>query len=80
MQIYYNRPDVIDNLKYAEFFKKYNTLSELPKYYENNPNAENKVGLDQHYFKVYMDPDQKFQYVYVPVRQVKRCVHIKCFM
>ncbi len=77
LQIYYNQPDVIDSLKYAEFFEKYNTSSELPKYYENNPNAENNVGLDQNYFKVHMDPDQKIQYVYVPVRQVKRCVHIK---
>jgi YD repeat-containing protein len=38
LQIYYNRPDVIDNLEYAEFFKKYNTSSELPKYYYNNLN------------------------------------------
>ncbi len=41
LQTYYNQPDVIDNLKYAEFFKKYNTSSELPKYYYNYPNAEN---------------------------------------
>ena len=45
LQIYYNQPDVIDNLKYAEFFKKYNTSSELPKYYDNNPNAKNNVRL-----------------------------------
>jgi hypothetical protein len=77
LQIYYNRPDVIDNLKYAEFFKKYNTSSELPKYYNKNPNAKNNVSLDRHYFKVHMDPDQKIQYVYVPVRQVKRCVRIE---
>ncbi len=52
-------------------------MSELPKYYANNPNAENDVGLDWHYFKVRMDPDQKIQYVYVPVRQLKQCVCIE---
>ncbi len=59
LQIYYNQPDVIDNLKNSEFFKKYNTSSELPKYYYNNPNAENNGSLDWHYFKLRMDPDQK---------------------
>ena len=58
LQIYYNQPDVIDVLKYAEFLKKYNTSSKRPKYYENNPNAENNFSLDQHYFKIHMDPDQ----------------------
>ena len=50
---------VIDNLKYAEFFKKYNTSSMRPKYHDNNPNAENDVSLDRHYFKDHMDPDQE---------------------
>ena len=77
LQIYYNQPDVIDVLTYAEFFKKYNASSELPKYYYNNRNAKNNVSLDRHYFKVRMDPDQKIQYVYVPVRKVKRCICIK---
>jgi len=43
LQIYYNQPDVIDVLKYAKFLKKYNTSSRCPKYYYNNPNAENNV-------------------------------------
>ncbi len=33
----------------------YNTSSKQPKYYEDNPDAENNVDLDRHFFKVHMD-------------------------
>ncbi len=56
MQIYYNRPPALDALKYTEFLEKYNTLSKKPKYYEDNPDAENNVDLDQHFFIVHI-PD-----------------------
>jgi hypothetical protein len=52
-------------------------LAKLPKYYEDCPNTLNNISIDQHYFKVYMDPDQSICYVYWPVRQVKRCICIK---
>ncbi len=74
LQIYYNRPAELDALKYTNFLTKYNTLSKLPKYYEDCPNTLNNISIDQHYFKVYMDPDQSICYVYW---QVKRCIHIK---
>jgi len=56
--------------------EKYNTSSKKPKYYEDNPDAENNVDLDWHFFKVHMDA-AGIQYVYIPVRQVKRCIHIE---
>jgi hypothetical protein len=76
LQIYYNRPPVLDALKYTEFLEKYNTSSKKPKYYEDNPNAENNVDLDRHFFKLHMDA-AGIQYVYIPVRQVKRCIRIE---
>ena len=42
-------------LKYTEFLEKYNTSSKKPKYYEDNPDAENNMDLDRHFFKVHMD-------------------------
>jgi len=60
--------------KYTEFLEKYNTSSKKPKYYEDNP--EHNVTLDRHFFKVHMDA-AGIQYVYCPVRQVKRCIHIE---
>jgi hypothetical protein len=50
MQIYYNRPAALDALKYTDFLEKYNTASKLPKYYEDNPNTENDVSIDRHFF------------------------------
>ncbi len=76
MQIYYNRPAALEALKYTEFLEKYNTSSKQTKYYENNPDTENNVSLDWHYFKVHMDA-AGIQYVYCPVRQVKRCICIE---
>ncbi len=63
LQIYYNRSAELDALKYTDFLKKYNTLSKLPKYYEDCPNTLNNISVDQHYFKVYMDLDQSICYV-----------------
>ena len=51
LQIYYNRPPVLDALKYTEFLEKYNTSSKKPKYYEDNPDAENNVDINRHFFK-----------------------------
>ncbi len=66
MQIYYNRPDALDAMKYTDFLEKYNTASKLPKYYEDNPNTENDVRNDRHYFKLHIDPIQ-----------AKRCICIE---
>jgi hypothetical protein len=77
LQIYYNHPAELDALKYTDFLTKYSTLSKLPKYYEDCPDTLNNISINQHYFKVYMDPDQSICYVYRPVRQVKRCICIK---
>jgi hypothetical protein len=76
LQIYYIRPAALDALKYTDFLEKYNTASKLPKYYKNKPNTENDVRNDRHYFKLHDDPIQAIGYVYWPVRQVKRCIHI----
>ena len=57
-------------------WKKYNTSSKKPKYYEDNPDTENNLTLDRHFFKVHMDA-AGIQYVYCPVRQVKRCICIE---
>ncbi len=79
MQIYYNRPGALEALKYTEFLEKYNTLAKQPKYYGDNPDTENNVSLDCHYFKVHMDA-AGVQYVYCPVRQVKRCIRIEMLL
>ncbi len=72
--IYYGRPEQLKNLKYTEFFQKYNTLKTLPQFYSNNPQAENEMSLHQHYFKIYIYFADKaaIQYIYVPLTQVKR--------
>ncbi len=57
LQIYCNRPAKLDALKYTDFLTKYNTSSKLPKYYGDCPNTLNTISVNQHYFKVYMDPD-----------------------
>ncbi len=77
LQIYYNRPAELDALKYTDFLTKYNALAELPKYCEDCPNTLNNISIDQHYFKVYMDPDQSICYVYQPVRKVSKCIHME---
>jgi hypothetical protein len=77
LQIYYNRPAALDALKYTDFLEKYNTSSKLPKYYEDNPNTEHDVRNDRHFFKLHIDPIQAIQYVYRPVRKVKRCICIE---
>jgi hypothetical protein len=46
LQIYYNCPAELDALKYKVFLKKYNTLSKLPKCYEDCPNTLNNISID----------------------------------
>jgi hypothetical protein len=77
VQVYYNRPGELESLRYTEFLQQYNTSSQPPKYYEDNPNTLDNVSIERHYFKVYMEPDQSICYEYRPVRQVKRCVRIE---
>ena len=77
LQIYYNRPAALHDLKFTKFFCKYNTSTNLPKYYQDNPNTADDVQLDRHYFKVYIGQNQLIHYVYCPVKPVKRCVRIE---
>jgi hypothetical protein len=79
LQIYYSQPASLKDLKYIEFLAKYNTLKMLPQFYSNNPETENDVLLDRHDFKIYIyfAEEAMMQYIYVPVRQVKRCIHIE---
>jgi hypothetical protein len=77
LQIYYNRPQVLNRLKFADFFCKYNVSTKLPKYYRDNPNTENNQELDRHYFKVYVGQFQLIRYVYCPVKPLQRCVRIE---
>ncbi len=79
MQIYYSRPASLKDLKYTEFLAKYNTSKTLPQFYSNDPETENDILLDQHYFKIYIyfAVEATIQYIYVPVRQVKRCIRIE---
>jgi hypothetical protein len=78
LQIYYNRPAALEASKYTEFSENYNTSSKQPNYYEDNPDTENNVSLDWHFFKVHMDA-AGIQYMYCPVRQVKRCIRWRHF-
>ncbi len=68
LQVYYNCPGELESLRYTKFLQQYNTSSQLPKYYEDNPNTLDNVSIELHYFKVYMEPDQSICYVYCPVR------------
>ncbi len=79
LQIYYSRPASLKDLKYTEFLAKYNTSKTLPQFCSNNPETENDVSLDQHYFKIYIyfAEEAAIQYIYVLVRQVKRCICIE---
>ncbi len=54
-------------------------MKTLPQFYSNNPEIENDVSLDQQYFKIfiYFAEEAAIQYIYVPVRQVKRCIRIE---
>jgi hypothetical protein len=51
----------------------------LPQLYSYNPETENDVLLDRHYFKtyIYFAEEAAIQFIYVPVRQVKRCICIE---
>jgi hypothetical protein len=60
LQIYYNRPAALDDLKYTDFLEKYNTASKLPKYYEDNPNTENDVRNDRHYLNYTLSPFKQY--------------------
>jgi hypothetical protein len=79
LQIYYSQQESLKDLKYTEFSAKYNTSKTPPQFYPNKPETENDVLLDWHYFKIYIyfAEEAAIQYIYVPVRQVKRCIHIK---
>ena len=77
LQIYYNRPDVLEDLMYTQFLELYNTSVQLPKYYANNPDSLDNKDAERHYFRVHMEPDQEIRYVYRPVRKVKRCIRIE---
>jgi hypothetical protein len=77
LQIYYNRPDSLESLLFTEFLERYNTSSQLPKYYADNPHSLDNICIQHHYFKVYMEPDQEIRYVYRPIRHVKRCIRIE---
>ncbi len=46
LQIHYYRPAELDALKYTDFLKKYNTLSKLPKYYEDCLNTLNNISIN----------------------------------
>ncbi len=46
LQIYYSHPAELDALKNTDFLTKYNTLSKLPKYYEDCPNTLNNISAD----------------------------------
>ncbi len=58
LQIYYNRLAALHDLKFTKFFCKYNTSTNLPKYYQDNPNTADDVQLNRHYFKVYIGQNQ----------------------
>jgi len=77
LHMYYNRPAVLESMTYTEFFQKYNTSSKRPKYYEDNPITEDNISLQRHYFAVYLNHVSKIQYIYIPVREVKRCVRME---
>jgi hypothetical protein len=46
LQIYYSCPAELDSLKYTDFLEKYNTLSKLPKCFEDCPNTLNNISVD----------------------------------
>ncbi len=46
LQIYYNHPDELESFRYTEFLQQYNTSSQLPKCYANNPHSLDNVSMD----------------------------------
>jgi hypothetical protein len=77
--IYYNCPKELSDLNYIKFLQHYNTSTELPTFFANKHNSENNFEDPVHFFKIYIDFSNRvaIQYVYVPVRQVKRYVHLE---
>jgi hypothetical protein len=79
LQVYYNHPKEVCHLKYVGFLQYYNSSAELPTFYANKHDSEKKIEDPVHFFKIYMDFSGcvAIQYVYVPVRKVKRCMHLE---
>jgi hypothetical protein len=79
LQVYYNRPTVLENFKYVDFLKTYNISSTLPRFYQNNANkCRNNVQNNRHYFEVYInDNDDVYIYIYIPLNKVKKCVQLE---
>ncbi len=59
-QIYYNRPEVLDGLKYTEFLVWYNTSSKLPRFYQDNRALKDNVSMDRHFFVVHIEGMEGF--------------------
>jgi hypothetical protein len=52
LQVYYNRPTELENFKYVDFLKTYNTSSTLPRLYQNNTNnCRNNVQNDRQFLR-----------------------------
>jgi hypothetical protein len=79
LQVYYNCPKELCHLKYVKFLQHYNTSTELPTFYANKDDSENNFEDPVHFFKICMDFSNPvaIQYVYMHVRQVKRCICLK---
>jgi hypothetical protein len=79
LQVYYDRPTKLENLKYVDFLKTYNFSSTLTRFFQNNTNdCRNNVQNDRHYFEVYSnDNDDVYAYIYIYLNKVKRCVHLE---
>ncbi len=60
LQIYYNRPMVLDGLKYTEFLVRYNTSSKLPRFYQDNRALKDNVSMDRHFFVVHIEGIEEF--------------------
>ena len=60
LQIYYNRPEVLDGLKYTEFLVRYNTSSKLPRFYQDNRALKDNVSMDRHFFVVHIEGMEEF--------------------
>ncbi len=79
LQVYYNRQTKLENFKYVDFLKIYNTSSTLPRLYQiNTNNCRSNVQNDRHCFEVYInDNDDIYAYIYIPINKVKRCVRLE---
>ncbi len=60
LQIYYNRPEVLDGLKYTKFLVRYNTSSKLPRFYQDNRALKDNVSMDRHFFVVHIEGIEEF--------------------